>query len=83
MKTKDKLIKEFENVTAIPLLEIEINGEYHVYHIEADSEGIHAGGCGNSGFHSYGIMIEWDEDESLSYHLQGLYELCYEDALND
>jgi hypothetical protein len=79
MKT---LIAEFNDMKALPMFEIEIDGDYSIYHIRATDEGLEAGGCSNIGFKPYGILCPWDECFSLDEHLQGLYELCYEDATN-
>ena len=78
---------EFNNMDRMPLFEIEYNGEYYIYNIIATDEGLEAGGCGGAGFIPYGISVEWDDcfsvDDcpSLDEHLEGLYELCYEDAV--
>ncbi len=75
------LIEEFNNMKSLPMFEIEVDGEYHIYYIEATSKGLEAGGVTNIGFSSYGLICDWEEDCSLDYHLEGLYEICLEDAM--
>ena len=77
------LIEEFNNMKLDPIFEIEIDGEYYIYYIQATERGLEAGGCSNIGFMPYGIIVEWEEDYSLDYHLEGLYELCYEKSLEE
>ena len=79
----ENLIKEFNAMKNLPMFEIEIDGEFHVYYISATEKGLEAGGCSNIGFMPYGIIVEWEEDYSLDYHLEGLYELCYEKSLEE
>ena len=74
------LIEEFENMKNIPIFEIQIEEEFYVYHIQVTKRGLEAGGCSNTGFMPCGIITEWEEDRSLEYHLEGLYESCYDDA---
>jgi len=75
-----RLIEEFENMKNIPMFELQIEEEFYIYHIRATKRGLVAGGCSNIGFIPYGINIAWDVNCSLDYHLEGLYELCYDDA---
>ena len=71
------LIEQFNNMKRIPLFEIELDDEYHIFHIMADDAGLHAGGVTNSGFHPYhGLSVEWDDSFSLDEHLQELYDVC-------
>ena len=66
-----KLIEEFNNMDKLPMFEIEHNGEYYIYNIEINEDEL-ATECG--------ISIELEEEQTLDYHLEGLYELCLEDA---
>lgn len=76
------LIEEFNNMKAMPIFEIEIDGNFHVYHINATLKGLELGGVSNSGFIPYNLEeIEWDNDLTLDNHLEGLYEIAYIDAL--
>ena len=78
-----ELIREFNDMKLMPMFEIEIDGEYYIYALEANSNGIEAGGTTNVGFTSYGLICEWEEDMSLDYHLEGIYDICYESALKE
>ena len=78
-----ELIKEFDNMRQMKLFEIEIDEEFYIYYISATQKGLEAGGCSNTGFMPYGLICEWEEDCDLDYHLQGLHELCYEDAMSN
>jgi hypothetical protein len=83
MKTEIKImIEEFNSMTLMPMFEIEIDGEFHIYYIQLTEKGLEAGGVSNAGFMPYGISVEWEDDCLLDYHLESLYELCYEDAMN-
>ena len=64
---------EFNNMDRMPLFEIEYNGEYYIYNIIATKDGLAV-------LHS-DVSVEWEQDYTLDYHLEGLYELCYEDAV--
>ncbi len=75
-----ELINEFNSMDKQPIFEIEIDSEYYIYYIQATNKGLEAGGCSNTGFSSYGLSIEWEDDYSLDYHLQELYEECYNHA---
>ena len=78
-----KLLQEFNNMNKMPMFEIEIDGVYNVYYIQADDYGISAGLCFNTGFCGInGLNIAWCESSSLDSHLEYLYELCYEHALH-
>ena len=77
------LLSEFQDSPLMKLFEIEVDGEYYVYHINATIHGLEAGSCSNTGFGSMGLdKIEWDNCFSLDEHLQELYEIAYEDAIN-
>ena len=65
------LIEEFNNMSKLPMFEIQHVGEYYIYNIEATEDGLET---------NCGISIEWEEDGNLDYYLEGLYELCLEDA---
>ena len=66
-----KLIEEFNNMDKLPMFEIEHNGEYYIYNIEINEEELTT---------ECGISVELEEEQTLDYHLEGLYELCLEDA---
>ena len=75
------LIEELYNMSTYPIFEIENNGEYHTYYIQATEQGLEAGGCSNTGFCSMGLeIVEWDDCFGLDFHLEALYEICLEDA---
>ena len=80
----ENLIEEFNNMKSMPMFEIEVDEEYYIYHIAATSKGLEAGGVTNTGFHSYGLICEWDEYyDNLDYYLEGLYEICLENAMEE
>ena len=74
------LIEEFKNMSNIPVFEIQMEEEFYIYYIQATERGLEAGGCSNTGFMPNGIITEWEENCSLDYHLEGLYESCCDDA---
>ena len=81
--TNNQLLEEFNNMSLIPMFEIEIDDEYYVYYINATDEGLELGGASNTGFMSYGLeLVEWDDCFSLDEHLHTLYEVAYNDAMN-
>ena len=81
MKT---LIEEFNNMSSEPIFEIEHNGEYYIYYIQATDKGLEAGGCSNTGFGSMELeIVEWDNTFSLDEHLQELYDICLHDAIEE
>ena len=85
MKTEIKImIEQFNNSKSMPIFEIEVGDEeWDVYYIQATEKGLELGGVANVGFHSYGLdIVEWDPDFGLDEHLQSLYEIAYEDAIN-
>ena len=69
----ENLINEFNNMDKMPLFEIEYNGEYYIYNIIATNEGLTVQ-CSD-------ISVEWERDYTLDYYLEGLYELCYENVV--
>lgn len=76
------LLEEFKNMNRMPIFEIEIDGEYHLYHIQATNKWLELGGVSNVGFMPYNLeKIEWEEGYSLDYHLEWLYEVAYNDAM--
>ena len=81
---KNLLVSQFNNMKYEPIFEIETeDGEFHVYNISASVKGLELGGVANVGFHSYGLeIVEWDVNFGLDEHLQELYEIAYEDAMN-
>lgn len=75
------LLRQFAENKKSPLFEIEHNGEYHVFYINANSEGLEAGSASNIGFLSINkdkLFVEWDDCFSLDEHLFSLYENCLE-----
>ena len=78
------MIEQFNNSKLMPIFEIETeDGEFHVYYIQATIKGLELGGAANIGFMSYGLdIVEWDPDFGLDEHLESLYEIAYEDAMN-
>ena len=85
MKTEIKImIEQFNNSKSIPIFEIETDdGEFHIYYIQATTKGLELGGVANVGFMPYGLeIVEWDVNFGLDEHLQELYEIAYEDAIN-
>ena len=86
-----ELIQEFEEMEAQPIFEINLadylgleEDEYVIYYLQANEEGIEAGGCSNCGFYPYtDLFVEWEEDESLECHLEGLYKLCINYAIKE
>ena len=78
-----ELIKEFDNMKKMKLFEIEIDEEFYIYYISATQKGLEAGGCSNTGFMPYGLIVDFEEDSTLDIHLEALYELCYEDAFEN
>ena len=88
------LLQEFENISQLRIFEINIaeylsmdlgvEEEYYVFHLNADKKGIYAGGCTNCGFKPYkGLFVDWDECYSLDEHLSFLYDKCVEWAIED
>ena len=73
MKT---LIEEFNNISKMPIFEIEYNNEYFIYNIGATREGLETRG------ETMTLKVEWDDCFSLDEHLQSLYELCLEELHN-
>jgi len=61
----NELIFQFENMRAMPIIEIEINGDYAIYNLHADKEGIHT---------SCGLSVEWDINFSLDSHLEAMLD---------
>ena len=85
MKAEIKImIEQFNNMKCMPIFEIETeDGEFHVYYISASVKGLELGGVANIGFLPYGLdIVEWDVNFGLDEHLQELYEIAYEDAMN-
>ena len=77
------LLAQFNTMDYEPIFEVEIDGEFHVYYIQATARGLELGGATNAGFMSYGLeIVEWDVNFGLNKHLQELYEIAYEDAIN-
>ena len=66
-----KLIEEFNNMDKLPMFEIEHNGEYYIYNIEINEDELTT---------ECGMSVELEEEQTLDYHLEGLYKLCLEDA---
>ncbi len=63
------LINQFNNISLIKCFEIQDqNGEYHVFDIWADSEGLN----------TYGASLDWNDCFSLDEHIQELHEKCQE-----
>ena len=81
---KNLLVSQFNNSKLMPIFEIETeDGEFHVYYIQATIKGLELGGAANVGFLPYGLeIVEWDVNFGLDEHLQELYEIAYEDAMN-
>lgn len=86
-----ELIKEFEEMKAQPIFEINLadyleleEDEYVIYYLQVNEEGIEAGGCSNCGFYPYAdLFVEWEDNKSLDYHLERLYELCLDYVITD
>ena len=78
------MIDQLDNSGLIPCFEIETeDGGFHVYYIQATIKGLELGGAANVGFLPYGLeIVEWDVNFGLDEHLQELYEIAYEDAMN-
>ena len=82
MKKTFRLMNEFHKIKKDPMFEIQLGDEFYVYNINATRKGLELGGVSNSGFHSHGLeIVEWEDDYSLDYHLEGLYEIAYNDAM--
>ena len=78
-----ELIKEFNNMDNMKIFEIQVEEEYYVYYIQATDKGLEAGGCSNTGFMPSGLICEWEDGCSLDYHLEGLCEICNNDAMEE
>ncbi len=69
------LYTQFNEITKMKLFEIEIEGEFYLYNIEANQTGLFCTSY-NSGL----LVIEWDECFSLDENLCALHDLCLDDA---
>lgn len=76
------LLTEFEQMSKLPLVEINlkdfyedyIEDEYEIFRIWADETGLH--------IYHLDIFVEWDDCFSLDEHIQALYEQLIETLLN-
>ena len=68
-----QLIKDFNNIDKMRLFEIEFNNEYYIYNIEINETELY----------SNNISVPLDDIFSLDEHLCELYDLCYQDIIDN
>lgn len=86
-----ELLQEFQAMDRIPIFEINIaedlnldQDEFYIFHLDATEHGIEAGFTSNCGFYRVeNLFVEWDVYFNLDSHLEELYEICNEWAIED
>ena len=64
---RNEMIKQFNNMEKLPIIEYEYeDGEFDVFYIAADNQGLHVIGTR--------LSIEWDYVLTLDEHLQEVYD---------
>ena len=61
------------------MFEIEEGGEYYTYDIKINDTELYCHGYSHGDKLEY-LAVELEEDCTLDYHLEGLYEICYMNA---